>query len=237
LKDSDKANDEEIEKAAPTPKSRFEHPKGSREEWRQKMSDSRRQNLREGLKTLHARTARRNRQKDEQSAQKKAEREALIRMPERDDERYTAPSHGLDLEKLLHGTPPDPNRKARLARKRKMVKAQAERQKVIRMDHLHTLYMRARDFIVTPEQLDKAVDNAFGTADNPVTFAGETAGTSMWSHGPPDSLQNMLDRANRIRGRSIVPSADGSVSSVQNERMKRLAESLTGGKMDEAVRE
>ena len=31
-------------------------------------------------------------------------------------------------------------------------------------DSLHTLYMRARSFIVTPEQLDKALDESFGTA-------------------------------------------------------------------------
>ena len=201
------------------------------------MRESRRQNLREGLKTLRARTNRTNRQISEQGAQKKAEREALIRMPERDDERYTAPSHGLDLKKLLHGTPPDPHREARLERKLAEVNAHANRQKAIRMDHMHTLYMRARDFIVTPEQLDKAVDKAFGTADNPVTFEGQTAGTSLWSHGPPDSLQNMLDRANRTRGRSLMDSANGSVSTVQSERMRRLAEQLTGGKMDDVVRE
>lgn len=197
------------------------------------MSESRRQNLREGLKALRVRKDTRVRQTRERSERKAAEREALISMPEREDERLTTPSHGLDLSKLLKGPVPDPTRKKRLAQSTQRVVRKAERERKQRMDHMHTLYMRARSFIVTPEQLDNAVDKAFGTAENPVTFSNQTAGTSMWATGPPDSLQDMLNRVNRIGGRGLLETVQNkSVSSMQAERMKKLAESLTGGKMD-----
>ena len=233
-KGKDRAGDEEIAKAAPEPKSQFRHPEGSRLEWKQKLSESRRQNLREGLKALRARTNTANRRRTEQTAQRQAEREELLHRPEREDERLTAPSHGLDLAKLMHGPPPDPNRRERLKLKAQNFDRVESIKSAQRQDALHSLYMQARSFIVTPEQLDKAVDEAFGSADKPVSF---NSGTSMWNYGKPDSLQDMLNRANQTGGRGALESAGNRSSGVQSERMRRLAEALTGGKMDEHARD
>lgn len=233
-KGKDRADDNEIAKAAPAPKKQFKHPSGSREEWKQKVSASRRQNLQEGLKSLRVRTDTTTRRRDEVSRKKIAERERLVRMPEREDERLTSPSHGLDLAKLMHGAPPDPDREARVRTKRERVRLMAAEKATERRDQLHTLYMQARNFIVTPEQLDKAVDEAFGTPDTPINFNG---GVSMWQVGPPDSLQDMLNRATGSRGRGAMDSADKGVTGLQSERMRRIAEGLTGGKMDETARD
>lgn len=197
------------------------------------MSESRRQNLREGLKALRARTNSTNRRRTEYTAQRQADREELLHRPEREDERLTAPSHGLDLAKLMHGAPPDPNREQRLQTKAANVAARDAIKSARRRDQLHNLYMQARSFIVTPEQLDKAVDEAFGSNDSPVSFQ---SGASMWNYGKPDSLQDMLNRANQVGGRGALESASRG-SSVQSERMRRLAEELTGGKMDEHARD
>lgn len=156
-------------------------------------------------------------------------------MPEREDERLTTPSHGLDLSKLLHGAPPDPDRAERIHHKRANVAAKSAHEREVRMDHLHTLYMRARNFIVTPQQLDAAVDAAFGTPEQPVDFssAGQAKGTSMWAKGRPDGLQDMLAAASGEGGRGALQRAERvSGDRVQRERMKRLAERLTGGEMD-----
>ena len=233
-KGKDRAADEEIAKAAPAPKSQFQHPQGSREAWKQKLSESRRQNLREGLKALRARTNTANRRRTELTTQRQAEREEVLHRPEREDERLTAPSHGLDLQKLMHGAPPDPNRKKRLKIKARNVAQHNAKERAQRQNHLHNLYMQARTFIVTPQQLDQAVDEAFGTAENPVAF---NSGTSMWNYGKPDSLQDMLNRANQTGGRGALESAGNRGSSVQSERMRRIAEALTGGKMDEFARD
>jgi hypothetical protein len=235
-KDKDKSSDEEIAKAAPPPKHRPEYPKGSRAEWRQRLADSRRQNLEEGVKALSARKTIRERQVSDRSERKIAEREALLRAPEREDERLTTPSTNLNLSKLLHrALPSDPNRADRIAAKSHnfALKTAAEREE--RMDHMHTLYMRARSFIVTPDQLDKAVDEVFGTVDNPKVFTGANGanGTSKWAEGRPDGLGEMLAEATGQGGRGAVQSAMRKGASVgQAERMKRIAEKLTGGEMD-----
>ena len=157
-------------------------------------------------------------------------------MPEREDERLTSPSHGLDLEKLLHGPLEDPTREARLAHKARNVALHASAKQADRADNLHTLYMRARSFIVTPSQLDAAVDQAFGTNDQPVQFGGGAfQGSSMWAMGKPDSVQDMLNRANQT-GSSKAVDSRGGYTDVNSERVRRIAEKLTGGEMEEVRR-
>lgn len=229
----DRADDEEITKATKRREHEPQHPKGSRDEWKQKMSEVRRRNLREGLKSLRTRKDTTERHLNERTARRQAERDELVHRPEREDERLTAPSHGLDLEKLLKGPLEDPTREARLAHKRQNVELHASAKQAERLDNLHTLYMRARNFIVTPQQLDAAVDEAFGTAEQPVTWANPHQ-PSMWSYGKPDSVQDMLNRANRTGGRQAMDGAEG-YSNVHKERVRRIAEALTGGKMEESA--
>ena len=198
------------------------------------MSDARRRNLKEGLKSLRTRKDTTDRRRAETSARRQAERAELVRHPEREDERLTTPSHGLDLEKLLHGPLEDPTREARLAHKRQNVELHASAKRAERLDNLHTLYMRARNFIVTPQQLEAAVDEAFGTPEQPVQW-NDARTPSMWSYGQPDRVQDMINQANNTRQRSALEGADPYIS-VNQERVTRIAEALTGGKMEENVR-
>ena len=235
-KDKDKASDQEIARAAPPPKHRSEHPTRSRSEWQQKLGESRRQNLQEGLKALRARKTKRDRQVSQRSERKIAEREALLRAPEREDERLTTPSANLNLSRLLHSAlPADPDRADRIAAKAHNYTTKTAYERSVRADQLHTLYMRARSFIVTPQQLDAAVDEVFGTPDSPRVFGGSNGanGTSKWAEGRPDGLTEMLAEATGKGGRGAVQSAMRTGVSVgQAERVKRVAERLTGGEMD-----
>ncbi|KAI5369887.1 hypothetical protein Slin15195_G007650 [Septoria linicola] len=215
----------------------------SREEWQAKMSELRRQNLREGLKSLKARQQTELRRSAARSVANQAERRERLNMPEREDERLTAPSNNLDLHALYNKPIPDPTRQERLERKRLNIEAHALRKQEERMDALHSLYMNARDFIVTPQQLDKAVDQAFGTPEKPVRF-GVSLGAwdsnpkakSIWAEGRPERVQDMLNRANSSPSSSRAVDHAAGYSDINKERIRRIAESLTGGKMDKAQR-
>ncbi|KAI7570519.1 hypothetical protein KC317_g2389, partial [Hortaea werneckii] len=115
-----------------------------------------------------------------------------------------------------------------------------------RLDHLHTLYLNAKTFIVTPQQLDQAVDEAFGTVEDPVRFDGDqhydangfyNTGTrdarsqSVWAQGKPERVQDMLNRANGQGGKLAMENA-GSLASVNKDRVRRIGEVLTGGRME-----
>jgi hypothetical protein len=170
---------------------------------------------------------------EEQQAQKYREHEDLVSRAEREDERLTAPSNGLDLDALYHGRVPDPSRDLRLSMKRERTAAFEASRTAERLDSVHTLYSHARKFIVSPQQLDAAVEEAFGTNENPATFGpghGEE-GTSIWHEGKPHSVQDMLNSANRARSQKALHNTGGYIA-INQERVQRIAEALTGGKMD-----
>lgn len=248
-KGKDRADDEEIAKATAIRSRDVKHAIGSREAWKEKMAEARRQNLREGLKSLRYRKTRTESRMRERSLANQASREEALHRPEREDERLTTPSTGLDVQKLLHDGLEDPTREARLAQKARNLELVTSAKRANRMDQLHTLYMNARSFIVTPTQLDAAIDEEFGTADNPRQFGdlqnysslhnSETGRwssqvTSMWAYGRPASVQDMLDKSNgKARGvTTALGLAEGQQGKVVEERVRRIAEKLTGGKME-----
>lgn len=245
-KGKDLSADEEIAKSAPDPVRPSNHPRGSRNAWRNKLADARRENLREGLKSLRYKKTRTEARLDAKAAASMEARERDIRRPEREDERLTTPSTGLDVEKLLHGRLQDPNREARLAQKARNLELQTAAQRANRADSLHTLYTNARHFIVNPQQLDEALDKEFGTSERPRVFAdrygtdsygSDDVGrwssdvTSMWANGPPLSIQEMLNGGSRPGDKNTNRPQDKTY--IAEERMKRIAEKLTGGKMAE----
>lgn len=205
------------------------------------MSEVRRRNLREGLQALRSRRVRRESRDDERQQRNDMERAELRARPEREDERLTAASHGLDLEKLLHGPLEDPTREARLAHKARNLEMHDSAKRAERLDHLHTLYMNARTFIVTPEQLNEAIEEEFNK-DFSQAMGGyvgqqDSEATSMWAHGPPMTVQEMLNRASR-QGTATGSSRSrmSLTAEVNRERIRKIAEKLTGGKMEDVVK-
>lgn len=225
--------EEVMEKSTRAAERNAEAPAGSREAWKIKMAEQRKRNLKEGVQELKTRQFKTKRRLQTAQAKKYQEHEELIARPEREDERLTAPSNGLDLDALYHGRVPDPSRDLRLAMKRERQAAFEASKTADRLDSVHTLYSHARKFIVTPQQLDSAVEEAFGTNENPVTFGpghGEE-GTSIWHDGKPYSVQDMLNSANRARSSRALQNTGGYIA-INQERVQRIAEALTGGKMD-----
>lgn len=89
-------------------------------------------------------------------------------------------------------------------------------------DSLHTLYMNARNFIVTEEQLVAEIDRVFPDGDNPAFRSDQQHGDNIWNLGPPPALQSLAydSTKNELARWDLIQS-----------RLKKLGEGITGGKM------
>lgn len=158
----------------------------------------------------------------------------MLHRPEREDERLTNPSVDANLTALFaKGALQDPDRSSRLADMRARTERKQQERKDERTDALHTLYIEARNFITTEAQLNSAIDKEFGTPDQPNDkFQGEL---SMWNRARPYTVQELLNSAQRTGGRGAVGNqASTQSSSLTKERVQRMAEALTGGRLDNA---
>ena len=196
------------------------------------MAATRRRNLREGLVELHHRKQRIDRQVAGRSAFTRAEHGRLVRQGKREDEALTDPTITQPMKVFQKGTVPDPDRLARIERRRAMVEAKELEKRESRRDALHTLYMNAGNFITTEDQLQKAIDRAFTKGPNPAWFNAGSAnkdGESVWNLGPPETVHQMLSKANKTGGKAVEYNA--GYAKLTGERVRRIAEELTGGKM------
>ena len=186
--------------------------------WKARQAASRRENLRSSLKELAARKAREERYLAARSAAKAAETKALREAPEPDAERFTKATllssqtaTGLDVMSEEY-------RSAYLRQKRRNYEARLKKVEEQRRDNLHTLYVNAGDFITTEKRMREEVDKAF---DDTSQFDSEkAAGLNIWNLGVPESVQQRL----------ASPSNDEQKAMLR-DRMKRMAEALTGGKI------
>lgn len=216
-----------------------------------KMSEVRKSQLREGLTGLHARKEAEINTMACASRAKQLQRDALLKQSEREDARLTNVSTTRQM---------DPNSTTSLAaleaevaitkklHEQKLAnlgRVEAEKH-AIKMDALHTLYMNARKFVTTEKQLDEMIRKQFDSDPNvqPSHADFETTrgkGTSMWNFGPPDSVKDMVNEAtNKTRNESMANAMgriikDTAATSAKfrkdQERMRKIAEKLSGGKM------
>ncbi|KAL8907135.1 MAG: hypothetical protein Q9171_005977 [Xanthocarpia ochracea] len=197
-------------------------------EWKSKIAEHRRRNLRESLLELRDRKAKTDTRLAARTAAKQRLRESLLNAPTPADEKYTAASilqSSLPSRKGLQ----DPDREARIEQKKANFAAHDAMKKAERRNALHTLYMNAREFIVTEEKLNEAVERAFDPYST--QFDNESRrGLNVWNLGYPETVKEQLDRANKgEQGRAVERSS--GFSGVTDERMRRIGEALTGGKM------
>ena len=192
------------------------------------MAASRRQNLREGLLELQKRRVSQDIAVATRSKIKSQRREAAVSAPPREDERLTSTTVRQAVRQLQRGRVPDPGREERIAEAGERVKAREVQKEAQRKDALHTLYMHARDFITTEEHLDAEIEKIF--VEFP--FGPEHVGkTNIWdAYGAPPTVQDMLSTVNNTQ-KSAVDYHRGP-GYITGKRMTRIAEELTGGKMD-----
>lgn len=190
------------------------------------MAEMRRKNLREGLVALRARKRREDKRVASRSLFKSREREARLHAPQREDERLTSPTITEAMRSLQVGAVPDPYRKLRVAKKAAMAAASEAAKEDARRNALHTLYMNARTFITTEEQLDAKIEEIF--VKRP--FAGSNSDNIWDAKGPPPTVREMLSTINHSQKKAIDYHSGPAV--ITGQRIKKIAEELTGGKMD-----
>ncbi|RDL31095.1 Uncharacterized protein BP5553_09884 [Venustampulla echinocandica] len=209
----------------PTPTAQSE-PANDYVAWKREMAEMRRKNLREGLVALRARKTRQDQRVAHRSLTKSREREARLHAPQREDERLTSPTITEAMRTLQVGPVPDPYRKVRVAKKAARVAANEAAREDARKNALHTLYMNARSFITTEEQLDAKIEEIFVK----FPFQGSSSNNIWDAKGPPPTVRNMLSTINHSQKRVIDYHSGPAV--ITGERIKKIAEELTGGKMD-----
>jgi hypothetical protein len=229
----DKASPEYLLAATPEPTAhhKLAPPQDEYVAWKRRMAATRRQNLREGLIELQKRKVRSDKTIAYRSLIKQENRTRRLNAPPREDDRLTSPTIPSASRTLQTGNIPDPNRSARLAAMSARVASKTAAIEESRRDALHTLYMHARNFITTEKQLDEKIEEIF--IERPWwNVPTKEHCTNIWeAEGPPLTVQDMLEEVwgPNERKRSLYSKG---LAAVTGKRMVRIAEELTGGKMD-----
>lgn len=194
-----------------------------------KQATARRRNLREGITELYNRKQLMDHEVATRSAAKQARNRRLLYAPARDDEQFTATSVPHAIQPWIHRGLPDPNRDERVAEMRRRTQAQLAAKREERLTTLHTLYMNAREFITTEAELEKLVDQAF---DDQEQFSTSfNIGENIWNLGYPETVRQLLGLQESAAFRTAIDRTEG-YGPVTRKRLNRIAEELTGGKMD-----
>jgi hypothetical protein len=232
-----KESDEFIELSTPTPKEKQEPGKYSRDAdyrlYKQRLADSRRRALKYGVKELHSRKTAIETRNAAELNKLFAERRAAAMAPQRDVDILTQNSVSKNIRDFLDDKLPSTSRSNITSARRKAYERKMAQHAATREARLHDLYTNARSFIVNEEQLDEAIEKVFGTEEKPVQWdtagrevAGQDIGQmgvngrSPWNGPIPEGVG---DKLNSLKG--------GEGVGLAKERVRKVAEELTGGKM------
>ncbi|KAL4867337.1 hypothetical protein BDV12DRAFT_121329 [Aspergillus spectabilis] len=218
----DKPTEPYIAAATPLPTKQEEinpdEPHAQYREWKRSMADMRRQNLREGLLELHSRKQRVDTAMQIRSRERQKQRKRVLQQPDRDDERLTRPSVIQDMLPKPGTVLPDPGRNERLVQSRLRIENKKREKEQERQDSLHTLYMNARDFIITEAQLAAEIEKVFPDGENPAWRSDELYGDNIWNTGFPKRI-------------AAVQENEMTNWDATQRRIKKLGEEITGGKL------
>lgn len=194
--------------------------------YKQRLSERRKAALRQGVKELHARKVKMDAERFAYIQKSGADRVAYATAPPRQVDVLTQNSVSKGIRDLLDNKLPSTTR-ANIPKARRIAYAKRmSKQDATRQARLHELYTNAREFIVNEEQLDEAIEKAFGNVEEPMGW--DNKGTSVpngpspspWSGPIPEGVS---DRLQKLKGGEGVGLAE--------ERIRKVAEELTGGKM------
>lgn len=198
------------------------------------MAEKRRANFREGIVGLYERRQEQTAFMESRSRAKQGDRKARLEAPIREDERLMNSTITAESSRRLSHIS-DPNREARVKTSVAKYNARQEAKADQRRDALHTLYMNARQFITTEAQLDEEVEKLFIERPFADIYTAEHAtghiqSNDIWEAiGAPPTVQELLRKSSG--GQRTYMEAHRSGKLPVNERMLRLSEELTGGKL------
>lgn len=194
--------------------------------YKQRLAEARKKALKQGVKELHARKVTTDKAFTKHVQRTNAERRRLAMAPPRAVDVLTQTSISKGVRDFLEDKLPVKSKEARAKLRRGAYVARMQRYDTVRRERLHDLYINAREFIVNEEQLDEAIEKAFGTEENPVRWheIGDISATgthpSVWAEGPPEGVREKMMRLKLNDGVGLA-----------KDRMKQVTEALTGGKM------
>jgi len=220
-----------IEKTVPRTQAEHlgEPPRNDLDAWRRRMAESRRQSLAAGLKGLYRRKERSDKISRERSTAKFERNRRAAMAPEGLDDVLTRATVPVAAA-LNEAMQPDP---ARFEVAERSAAVTAERQQAAseaRRDALSELYIAAKDFIVTEEELEQTVEKIF--TEDYFRKLGSVAidSSNIWdARGSPITIAGMVSAVNRTQTNLI--SAAQTETTRTAKRQKVVAEELTGGKM------
>lgn len=222
----DKPKKAYLDAATPLPKSErtvsIKSSNPAKQEWKHKMADLRRQNLREGLQDLYARKRMAEGTMFSRSRESRTRRDRIFQQPEREDERLTRSSTIQAMLPTKQSVLPDPNREERIALSQARLEAKQAEKKAVRKADLQSLYMNARTFITTEEQLAAEIERVFPEGENVAWLNDHQPGENIWNLGSPSTVNSLVNQANKN---------EGAHWDVVQDRIKQLGEQITGGKM------
>ncbi|KAF2704916.1 hypothetical protein K504DRAFT_460702 [Pleomassaria siparia CBS 279.74] len=218
-----------IELSTPEPKKREVNPHKPGAEfqlYKQRLSESRREAFRKGVTELHTRNVKTEELRTRWIRRTQKENIALRMAPPKTVDVLTSTSVQKSIRDFLDNKLPCTSRANISDARRTAFQKRMDKQAAVRQSRLHDLYTNAREFIVDEQQLDDAIEKAFGTEEQPVGWneKGEAmvgaSGRSVWEGSAPEGVS---DRLFKLKGGEGVGLAE--------ERLRKVAEELTGGKM------
>ena len=202
---------------------------------RNRMTALRKKHLRSSLVDLHEREETITQQISARSRAKLDESDRLRSQAIREDERLTNVS--IPRAMLPQESPLLTARKAHNIwyRKRQHVKEHQAALDYMNSFALHSLYMNARNFITTEEQLLEEIEATFkpgGKNDEFKSTSFANLGENIWTKGVPSTVKNLIQQ-NTVRAakNGQPPAQQATKFRKDQERMKRIAEELSGGKI------
>ncbi|PYH79400.1 hypothetical protein BO82DRAFT_356368 [Aspergillus uvarum CBS 121591] len=221
---TDKPTEAYIHAATPLPHKNSLNPNHPDYEYRdqqRKMANMRRKNFKEGILELHARKQATDKAMKEQSEHKQRYREKIMRQPARADVRLTQTSVVQAMLPQRMQVLPDPGRESRLHFSRRRLEKKEGLKNAERRSNLHDLYVNARQFITTEEQLAAEIERVFPEGENEAWRNDHQAGDNIWNLGHPQSVSSLVHETSR--------SESARWDAIQG-RIKKLGEEITGGK-------
>ncbi|XP_044715450.1 uncharacterized protein HRG_11029 [Hirsutella rhossiliensis] len=225
-----KIRPEYIQRTAPEPTNHLE-PSNEAQKWKYELAETRRNNLKSGLRALWKRRTKSDNVRHHRVTSKFEEHRRAAEAPEREDERLTRTTV-LDamLDTKVY---PDPERFSRADRSRTKVLARESAKREARRDALMELYISASGFIVQENELKAEIDRIFHedyfSMQSRANNRYGTTGNIWGIYGKPPSIANMLEATSGSSTKLMAyyeTEYDRSVN-----RHKKIAEDLTGGKM------
>lgn len=191
------------------------------------MAERRRDNLRSGLFELYTRHKVDQKREADKAAVLEADLTAAREAPERDDDRLTRPSVRSEILALLEKRPTVPRHEQphKIAARKSNYSTRNQKLVLRRREALRKLFIDARHFVVSPSQLDDAIETAFGSESDPVTW-GTHASLGVWGLGARDPMLDIAQMSQRSTLTTPTTSRLARDAVTSGERLVDIAEAL-----------